>query len=106
MPKPLQCSVCGKPILRRKDLLVTNKAFVKFLVFHQDCYRQAVNQGKYFGRPAIGSARDISTAIILVVALVFYIKTRNPLLLTVLIGAPLYRLVIWWRFERPLLPGE
>lgn len=105
MPSTLQCHICGRDISQRKDLLVTNKKFVNFLLFHKDCYQEAVAQGKYFGRPANGLARDISLAIIMAVAFVFYLQTWNIMLLAVLIGTSFYRLLIWWRFERVLPTG-
>jgi hypothetical protein len=44
-------------------------------------------------------------AIILAVALVYYLFfARNILLLAVLVGSPLYRFNIWWRYERKLEP--
>jgi len=98
----LKCTVCGKAIESRKDLVVTNQAFTRFLTFHEDCYKKAIKAGKLLGRPVNTVASDIFLAIILVAALVFYIFTKKFLLLLVLVASPIYRFIIWWRFERQL----
>ena len=102
MPGSLQCNVCGKAILSRKDLVVTNRAFTQFLTFHEECFKKALKTGKLVGRPANTVTSDIALAIILVTALVFYILTRKALLLLVLVASPIYRIIVWWRFERQL----
>lgn len=102
MPDSLKCNVCGKAIESRKDLVVTNRVFTRFLTFHEDCYKKAMQTGQYLGRPANTVISDIALAIILLTALVFYFLTRQALLLIVLIGSPIYRFIVWWRFERQL----
>jgi len=103
LPDSLKCNVCGKAIESRKDLVVTNRAFTRFLTFHEDCFKKALQAGQYLGRPTNTVISDIALAIILIVALVFYLLTWNALLLLVLIGSPIYRFIVWWRFERQLI---
>lgn len=105
MSASLRCEICGKAIETKKDLVVTNRLYLRFFTLHSDCLRQALNEGKYYGRPANTKTADIALAIILAIALGAYIFTRQPLLLLVLIGSPAYRLLVWWRFQRRL-PGN
>lgn len=102
LPDSLKCYVCNKDIQSRKDLVVTNRAFARFLTFHQDCYNKALRAGTLLGRPVNTTASDIGLAIIWLLALAFYIYTRKLLLLAVLIGSPIYRFIVWWGFERQL----
>jgi hypothetical protein len=102
LPDSLKCYVCGKAIQSRKDLVVTNRAFTRFLTFHEDCYKKALKAGTLLGRPANTTVSDIALAIILLTALVFYLFTRKTLLLLVLVASPIYRFIVWWRFERQL----
>ena len=39
--------------------------------------------------------------IIWLAALAFFIYTRKLVLLLVLLGSPIYRFIVWYRFERP-----
>ncbi len=102
MPDSIKCYVCDKDIQARKDLVVTNRAFTRFLTFHEDCYKKALKAGTLLGRPANTLSSDIGMGVILLIALAFYIYTRHPLLLLVLVGSPIYRFIVWWRFERRL----
>ena len=96
----LRCEKCGEAIVFRKDLVVTNRMFTRFSTFHRDCFQQAFRKGEYVGRPANTLTATIALAIILLAALLFYFKTRDSLVFLVLIFSPLYRLWIWFNFER------
>ncbi|HOC06904.1 MAG: hypothetical protein ACOX21_00755 [Bacillota bacterium] len=101
MQEPFKCYICNKDIQSRKDLVVTNRAFSRFLTFHEDCYKKALRAGNLLGRPANSRTADIGLVIIWLAALAFFIYTRKLVLLLVLLGSPIYRFIVWYRFERP-----
>lgn len=99
----LKCIKCGETIDKKKDLIVTSRFFFNFGIYHKDCFNEAYKQGTdYVGRPVNNAAATIGLLIILAIALAFYISTRDPLLLLVLVISPIYRLYIWFKFERLL----
>ena len=100
----LRCEACGKAIQSKKDLVVTSRLFFRFLPFHTDCYKKAVGKGRYLGRPINTRAADISLALILAVALFFFLSNRQLPFLVVILGSLVYRIMIWWCFERSLKP--
>lgn len=99
--KELHCGKCRKLIEKKKDLVVTSR-LLKFRTYHQDCFQKAITKGEYLGRPVSTPMATIILAIILLAALVIYIINRDIPVLLVLIISPIYRLLVWYRFERVL----
>lgn len=99
----MRCNICGNSIVKKEDLVVTNRFFFKFGIYHKECFNKAFNDGtEYVGRPINTPAANTALAIILLIALVAYVFLREPLLLLVLILSPLYRFYVWNRWEKIL----
>lgn len=102
MTKASVCIKCGKPIAKKDELIVTNRLFIRFATFHKDCFQKAFKKGEYVGRPVNTPTANISLGLILLTALILFLMTRDYLVLAVLVVSPLYRLLVWYRFERQI----
>lgn len=102
MAGDLRCKKCGKAIVRRQDLVVTSRMLISFFTLHKDCFQQALKDGDYFGSATNTTIANIAWLIITVVGVVYYVATRETIVFYILIFTILYRLYIWYRFERVL----
>ncbi len=98
----LRCEKCGKLINRKQDLVVTNRMLISFLTLHKDCFQQSLTEGDYFGSATNTTIANIAWLIITVIGVVYYVATRETIIFYILIFTILYRLYIWYRFERIL----
>lgn len=99
--RELHCERCGGVIQTKNNLVVTARMF-RFAAYHKGCISQAMKAGDYTGRPVNTPAANIALAIILIAALYFYLTTGDLLVLLVLIISPIYRFMVWYKFERLL----
>lgn len=100
--KELRCKKCGKAIKKREDLVVTTRMVTRFFTLHKDCFQAALDEGEQVGRATNTTISNAAWLIVTVVGMVYYITTREPVILYVLTFSILYRLYIWYKFERIL----